>query len=232
MTPATRTGEAASEETAAEEAAAQEAAGEEAAGEPAGESEPLVCARAALDAACRHLRDLQSPEGWWKGELQTNVTMDAEDLLLREFLGVRDPGQTATGDVRQSTIERLNRAGRVLAQDPAKAIDLYDEVLHDDADNVEALTYKGWAQVLSGQAGDGLTSLIAAATTEPTYPDVHAFLAIVFFRSGLLDQASRELDRLDSLQPPSQIRQLTDGLRAQVDAARASTTTTAAVPPG
>jgi squalene-hopene/tetraprenyl-beta-curcumene cyclase len=52
-------------------------------------------AQDALDAACRHLLDLQSPEGWWKGELQTNVTMDAEDLLLREFLGVRDPGETA-----------------------------------------------------------------------------------------------------------------------------------------
>ena len=54
-----------------------------------------VRAQDALDAACRHLLDLQSPDGWWKGELQTNVTMDAEDLLLREFLGVRDPGETA-----------------------------------------------------------------------------------------------------------------------------------------
>lgn len=35
-----------------------------------------------------HLLALQHPSGWWKGELQTNVTMDAEDLLLRKFLGV------------------------------------------------------------------------------------------------------------------------------------------------
>lgn len=48
-----------------------------------------------LDAACDHLLGLQSPEGWWKGELQTNVTMDAEDLLLREFLGVRTEQDTA-----------------------------------------------------------------------------------------------------------------------------------------
>ena len=33
---------------------------------------------------------LQTNEGWWKGELETNVTMDAEDLLLRQFLGIRD----------------------------------------------------------------------------------------------------------------------------------------------
>jgi squalene-hopene/tetraprenyl-beta-curcumene cyclase len=37
---------------------------------------------------------LQSEEGWWKGELETNVTMDAEDLLLREFLGIRTQEQT------------------------------------------------------------------------------------------------------------------------------------------
>ncbi|MUN36233.1 squalene--hopene cyclase [Actinomadura litoris] len=51
-------------------------------------------ARKTLDAAREHLLGLQSPEGWWKGELQTNVTMDAEDLLLREFLGVRDEEET------------------------------------------------------------------------------------------------------------------------------------------
>ncbi|MCO6009769.1 squalene--hopene cyclase [Actinoallomurus purpureus] len=52
-------------------------------------------AEVALKAACDHLLGLQSPEGWWKAELQTNVTMDAEDLLLREFLGVRTPEDTA-----------------------------------------------------------------------------------------------------------------------------------------
>src|SRR5204862_4835282 len=36
------------------------------------------------------LLSLQSPAGWWKGELETNVTMDAEDLLLRAFLGTLD----------------------------------------------------------------------------------------------------------------------------------------------
>ncbi len=30
--------------------------------------------------------------GFWKAELETNVTMEAEDLLLREFLGIRDDG--------------------------------------------------------------------------------------------------------------------------------------------
>lgn len=48
----------------------------------------------ALDRAVGRLRALQEPAGFWKAELQTNVTMDAEDLLLREFLGIRTEEET------------------------------------------------------------------------------------------------------------------------------------------
>jgi squalene-hopene/tetraprenyl-beta-curcumene cyclase len=51
--------------------------------------------RAALDRAVGHLLGLQHEQGWWQGELETNVTMDAEDLLLREFLGIRTAEQTS-----------------------------------------------------------------------------------------------------------------------------------------
>jgi squalene-hopene/tetraprenyl-beta-curcumene cyclase len=51
-------------------------------------------ARVTLERACEQLLSLQDEAGWWKGELQTNVTMDAEDMLLREFLGVRRADQT------------------------------------------------------------------------------------------------------------------------------------------
>ena len=49
------------------------------------------------DRAVTHLLSRQHPDGWWKGDLETNVTMDAEDLLLREFLGIR------TGEVTAAT---------------------------------------------------------------------------------------------------------------------------------
>ena len=52
-------------------------------------------ARAALELACERLLSLQHSDGFWQGELQTNVTMDAEDMLLREFLGIRKPEETA-----------------------------------------------------------------------------------------------------------------------------------------
>jgi squalene-hopene/tetraprenyl-beta-curcumene cyclase len=55
----------------------------------------LDVARETLRRARDHVLGLQHPGGWWQGELETNVTMDAEDLLLREFLGVGDDKQTA-----------------------------------------------------------------------------------------------------------------------------------------
>jgi squalene-hopene/tetraprenyl-beta-curcumene cyclase len=45
----------------------------------------------AVAHARAHLVSRQDPAGWWKGELRTNVTMDAEDLLLRQFLGILQP---------------------------------------------------------------------------------------------------------------------------------------------
>ncbi len=48
----------------------------------------------AIARAREHLLSLQDERGWWKAELQTNVSMDAEDLLLREFLGIRDSALT------------------------------------------------------------------------------------------------------------------------------------------
>jgi len=51
-------------------------------------------AELALRRSCDHLLSLQHPDGWWKAELETNVTMDAEDLMLRHFLGITDPAVT------------------------------------------------------------------------------------------------------------------------------------------
>src|SRR5581483_11776242 len=51
--------------------------------------------RTTLDRGVSKLLELQHPDGYWKGELETNVTIDAEDLFLRHFLGLLDDGVTA-----------------------------------------------------------------------------------------------------------------------------------------
>jgi squalene-hopene/tetraprenyl-beta-curcumene cyclase len=57
-----------------------------------GDQEPA--AAAALQRAVEFMLARQDPVGWWRGELETNVTIEAEDLLMRQFLGVRTAEQT------------------------------------------------------------------------------------------------------------------------------------------
>lgn len=152
-------------------------------------------------------------------------------VLVAQTAGRRDAGDVITGDVRRSVTEKLNEAGRRGSEgDYARAIAIYDEVLAEAPTHPEALTYKGWMLTLSGENEAGLEALLEAATANPDYPDVHAFLAVVFFRSGLVEQASRELDRLDALNPPAAIRELIDPLRERITAATGSTTSTTATP--
>ncbi len=148
-------------------------------------------------------------------------------VLVARAAGRRDTGEVATGDVRTSVTEDLNRAGNRAAEgDLDAAVDIYDEVLARSPDNAEAATYRGWVLYLDGEREAGLTQLLEAATASPDYPDAHAFLAVVFFRSGLLDEAQRELDLLEELDAPAGLRQLVEPLAAEIAAARASTTTT------
>jgi squalene-hopene/tetraprenyl-beta-curcumene cyclase len=44
----------------------------------------------AVELGAEHLLSLQHPDGWWKGELESNATMIAEHLFLLHFLGLRD----------------------------------------------------------------------------------------------------------------------------------------------
>ena len=101
-----------------------------------------------LDAAVDYLRGLQHPDGWWKGELQTNVTMDAEDLLLREFLGIR--GATETEEAAR-WIRSQQRADGTWANFEGGPADL-------------STTVEAW--VVLRLAGDPITSLHMRAAAE------------------------------------------------------------------
>ena len=45
----------------------------------------------ALKNASDSLISRQDPQGWWKGELETNVTIEAGDLFMRQFMGISQP---------------------------------------------------------------------------------------------------------------------------------------------
>jgi tetratricopeptide (TPR) repeat protein len=146
-------------------------------------------------------------------------------VLVAQGSGRRESGELPTGDIRTTARARLAAADRLLAEgNDVAAIEAYDEVLAEDPANVHALTYKAWAQVLAGQVDDGLLALIDAAEADPTYPDVHAFLAIVFDRLGRPETALAELDRLEQLDPPPAMRDLVAGLRARLEETTRTTT--------
>ncbi len=54
------------------------------------ETQDLKPAREALNRAIEWLLRAQHPDGWWCGELEANVTIQAEYILLMQFLGLRD----------------------------------------------------------------------------------------------------------------------------------------------
>ena len=74
----------------------------------------------AVQRAADHLLARQHPDGWWKGDLETNVTMDAEDLLLRQFLGIRDERVTAASAPGDHSAETRGVPGR--SPTPALAV--------------------------------------------------------------------------------------------------------------
>jgi len=166
----------------------------------------------------------------WRRLLVTVAAVGAFALLagvvVAQASGRRGAGDTITGDVRSTTRSQLDQALQLASQQQYdQAIALYDDVLADQPDNVEAMTYKGWIQFQSGD-GQGVVTLIDAAELDPEYPAVHAFLAVAFERLGRPETAQLELDRLDALDPPPEFRELTAPLRARL--ASATTTTTPA----
>lgn len=62
--------------------------------------------RNALELAVDWLVARQHPDGWWVGELETNVTMTAEHVLLLRFLG------TSTEPIREGAIRHILGAQR------------------------------------------------------------------------------------------------------------------------
>lgn len=146
--------------------------------------------------------------------------------LVAQASGRREPGDTVTGDIRESSRQRIDEA-IVTARDGQydEAIDLLDEVLEDAPENAEALAFKGWFQFQSGD-GLGLTTLLEAAEADPDYPPTHAFMATILEAAEEDDFARRELAILDGLDPPPYVLELVEPLRARLAQPEASTGTT------
>ena len=146
----------------------------------------------------------------------------------------RLPGQEITGDPVDQRQLVLAQARAVQAQQPAAAAALYEQVLVDEPDNVEALTYRGWTltlsalgetdtEVITETLRESVDLLAAAIEIDPTYPDPHCFLGIV--QGSFLGQAEAALPYLDTcleLEPPADIRGLVEAFRQSMSDAAAA----------
>lgn len=137
-------------------------------------------------------------------------------VLVAQASGRRQAGDNLTGDIREATAEQLEQAAALVQEQRLdEAIAVYDEILEEQPDHVEAMTYKGWLQFQSGDAG-GLSTMLDAAELDRDYPDVHALLAIALSQLGLPEEALAALNHLDTLDPPAEVLDMVAGLRAQL----------------
>lgn len=123
----------------------------------------------------------------------------AAGIALASAVGSRGSGGL-TGTVG-SAAEEGDRCRGLTMTDPAEGIECYDRVLKDHPDDVEALTYQGWAKVRSGDVTGGSELFDRVVELDPTFPDVRVFRASVMKNAEDFAGAQAELDALYELNP-------------------------------
>ena len=143
--------------------------------------------------------------------------------LLARSTGERGVNDILTGEI-SSTRQRVFDCQELAADgEIISGLQCFDEVLLEDPDNPEALTYRGWYVILTvssvddeSQAADllgsGLTYLDRAVEVDPEFPDARAFRAVVFDRLGDSEAACGEVQTLLALDPPPFFIQQTEGI--------------------
>lgn len=123
----------------------------------------------------------------------------AAGVALASAVGSRGSGGL-TGTIGSAAEER-DRCRGLTMSDPAEGITCYDRVLADEPDNVEALTYQGWAKVRSGDVAAGSALFDRVVELDPDFPDVRVFRASVKKNAEDFVGAQAELDALYALNP-------------------------------
>ena len=125
------------------------------------------------------------------------------------FSGARGSGETASGEIRQSTVTLLADAAEAFSVGEVdRSIELYDEVLTLQPTNVEAYTYRGWVQYQSGNQDAAVADFDEAVLLDPAYADVRVFRALVALDDEDFETASTELAAFDAANPTAIAQQL------------------------
>lgn len=135
-------------------------------------------------------------------------------VLVARGAGQRGGG-TLTGN-DNGLREQLANCQPLAFQDPAEGVDCYQEILDASPDNVEALTYQGWALIRDDRVSEGAERLDRVVELDPDYPDARVFRAVVASRAASAAgaagdreaaraaylEAAEEIDRFYRNDPP------------------------------
>lgn len=111
-------------------------------------------------------------------------------LAVARWSGSREPGEQVSGRDISTTAQRLADAAELAGQgEVLEALKVYDEVLAENPEDVDALTYKGWLLRNVGTASDepelaerGVALIEQATQIDPDYAEAWFFRGIIFLR--------------------------------------------------
>ena len=142
-------------------------------------------------------------------------------LFVAATAGSRLPGETTTGDIRETSNDRLGQAVALAqAGQVAEALTIYEEVLAEDPENVRALLDRGLLRLRAGQAtasaalfAAGQESIEQALALRPNDPEALFYLALAQRLQGDVEGASATLRlALQQDPPPALEAQIVDAL--------------------
>lgn len=148
----------------------------------------------------------------------------AAGLAVASSSGSRLPGDTISGEIRETSASKLQQAA-ALARDGelTEALRRYDEVLADDPDNVEALSERGLllisvasATERPGLAADGRASIERALELRPGSPRGLFYLGLALRLEGDDAGATEAFREALGADPPPALRQAIEDFLASI----------------
>ncbi|MGB3410379.1 MAG: tetratricopeptide repeat protein [Microthrixaceae bacterium] len=97
--------------------------------------------------------------------------------------------------------EQLATCQPLSFQEPEKGIKCYEKILEKAPDNLEALTYQGWAQVRAERVDEATKNFDRVVELDPGYSDVRVFRAVVATRQGDFAAAAAEVSKFYANDP-------------------------------
>lgn len=145
-------------------------------------------------------------------------------LAVAAASGTRLPGDTITGDIRQTTPALLQQAATLAQEgDFTEALQIYDEVLADDPANVEALSERGLLLVSLAEATErpsladqGRASIEQALAVDPGEPRALFYLGLALRLQGDDEAAANAFSNALAADPPPALRQAIQSFLASI----------------